>query len=199
MGPRTWSGVSLGVSPGLESLVWEGHFVLQAKGNHAGVWAVQGGESILVGGGTSPRRAVNTSSGCQEPAVVLTAGICMGLGEWAGKAGAMWLWRTRCLAGVWVARATSVFPGLGEQTDQRGGCRRGSQGPPGSLQGRQVTSETLAESYRGSNAHCSHPPLPWGITPRLLLEGNPSDVCSHRPCTPGSPVPPAPLQGLSSA
>lgn len=165
--------MSLGVSSGLESLVWEGHFVLQAKGSHAGVWAVQGGESIPVGGCMSPRRAVRTSSGCQEPAVVLTAGIRMGLGEWAGKAGAMWFWRTQCLAGGWVARATSVFPGLGEQTDQHGGCRRRSQEPPGSLQSRWVTSETLVESYRGSNSHCSHPPPPRGITPRLLLEGNP--------------------------
>ena len=58
--------------------------MLQTKGNHAGVWAVQGGESILVGGGTSHRRAVRTSSGCEEPAGV-TAGSHMGLGEWAGK------------------------------------------------------------------------------------------------------------------
>ena len=56
-----------------------------------------------------------------------------------------------------------------------------------------MTSETLAESYRGSNAHCSYPPPPWGITPWLLLEGNPfrrlqPQTLHHRvpgaPCTP---------------
>ena len=78
--------MSPGVSLGLESLVWEEHFVLQTKGNHSGVWAVQGGELILVGGGTSHRRAVRTSSGCQEPAVV-TAGSHMGLGGVGGQGG----------------------------------------------------------------------------------------------------------------
>ena len=86
MGQGTWSGESLGVSPGLESLVWEGDFVLQAKGNHAGVWVVRGGESIPVGGGTSHGRAVRRSSGCQEPGVVVTAGSHMGLGE-SGQGG----------------------------------------------------------------------------------------------------------------